>query len=230
MYANDNARPYAGGMHRGIDITADPGTAVVAARPGQVTFAGPLGAAGNVVAIRSADGRYSTSYLHLGLVSVSRGERVALGADIGAVGTTGRRSVSEPHLHFGVRLAAVENRYVDPLSLLPGLGRRAAAPAPVAVPVMQARPQEALVPAGPVARAQSGRVRHPVAVPSAPRLPGAAPNRGRPLVLGGLALLALVLFGGALVRANAAVNRRAAMRLRALRDARAVIRPTLPDQ
>ena len=52
LYVNDNARPYAGGMHRGIDIAADLGTTVVAARAGTVTYAGPLGSAGNVVAVR----------------------------------------------------------------------------------------------------------------------------------------------------------------------------------
>ena len=211
-YENDNARPYAGGMHRGIDIAAGAGTRVVAARAGTVTFAGPLGSSGNVVAIR--DGQYATSYLHLGATSVSRGERVAMGAPVGEVGTSGRRSVAEPHLHFGVRL---EDRYVDPLSLLPGLGggeNRAVPAGPVPVPAPL--------------RVQEAPVRHPVAAPVAPRLPTAAPDRGRPLVLGGLALLAMVLFGGALVRANAAVNRRAMTLVRVLRDARAVVRRTLP--
>lgn len=228
MYANDNARPYAGGMHRGIDIAADVGTAVVAARSGTVTYAGALGSSGNVVAVR--DGRYAMSYLHLGTVSVSRGERVAKGVRVGEVGTTGRRSVSEPHLHFGVRLALVDDHYLDPLSLLPGGGRGATPPAPVAgsVPV-RVREQPAPVPAGPVVRPETGQVRHPVAAPSAPRRPVAVPDRGRPLVLGGLALLALVLFGGVLVRANAAVNARAAAVLRALRDARALVRRMQPD-
>ena len=206
VYENDNARPYAGGMHRGIDIAADVGTAVVAARAGTVTFAGPLGSSGNVVAVR--DGRYATSYLHLGAVSVSRGERVAMGTRIGEVGTTGRRSVSEPHLHFGVRLAAVER----PLrgSVVAAAGARRVAP-PARCPVRSA---QVPVPAGPVARAETGQVRHPVAAPSAPRLPAAVPDRGRPLVLGGLVLLALVLFGGVLVRANA-------RQWRAVRSARA---------
>jgi hypothetical protein len=195
MYANDNARPYAGGMHRGIDIAADVGTAVVAARSGTVTYAGALGSSGNVVAVR--DGRYAVSYLHLGSVSVSRGDRVAAGARVGEVGTTGRRSVPEPHLHFGVRLARVDGHYVDPLSLLPGLGRNASPTVPV--------------PAGPVPRTETAPVRHPVVATARPRLPVAMPDRGRPLVLGGLVLLALVLFGGVLVRANAAVNRRAAI-------------------
>ena len=227
MYANDNARPYAGGMHRGVDIAAGAGTPVVAARSGTVTYAGALGTAGNVVAIR--DGRYATSYLHLGVVSASRGQRVAIGARVGEVGTTGRRSVAEPHLHFGVRLAGAEDRYVDPLSLLPGLGGASrsvpAGPVPVPAPL---RVQEAMVPAAPIARSEPGQVRHPVVAPSAPRLPTPAPDRGRPLVLGGLALLALVLFGGALVRLNATVNLRAVTLLRGIRHARGLVRRTLP--
>src|SRR5262245_49951965 len=81
-YTNDNARPYAGGMHRGIDIAADAGTPVVAARSGVVTFAGPLGSSGNVVAVRSDDGRHVASYLHLAAVSVGRGAHVDMGARV----------------------------------------------------------------------------------------------------------------------------------------------------
>ena len=199
LYENDNARPYAAGMHRGIDIAADVGTTVVAARAGTVRYAGPLGSSGNVVAVH--DGRYAVSYLHLSVVSVSRGERVPAGARVGEVGTTGRRSVAEPHLHFGVRRAG---RYVDPLALLPGQQReRRVVPVPV----------------GPAARAETGLVRHPVRVPVVARQPVAAPERGLPLVLGGLALLALLLFGSLLVRLNDSVNRGA------VAVARRVLRP-----
>jgi hypothetical protein len=189
-YANDNARPYAGGMHRGIDIGAGVGTPVVAARAGTVMYAGALGAAGVVVAVRA--GPYATSYLHLSEVSVSRGDRVAMGERLGAVGTTGRRSVREPHLHFGVRMAA-SDRYVDPLSLLPGLGGG-----------------ERHVPAGPLVRRETRLVRHPAVAPAVARASVAVPDRGRPLVWGGVVLLVLVLFGSALVRANAALHERAA--------------------
>jgi len=213
VYANDNARPYAGGMHRGVDIAADPGAAVVAARAGTVTYAGPLGSAGNIVAVR--DGRFATSYLHLGAVSVARGERVAMGTRVGEVGMTGRRSVAEPHLHFGVRLAGTDRQYIDPLSVLPRIGGGSrAAPAPVRVP------------AGPILRTEPMRVRHPVPSPSRARLPVAVPDRGRPLVLGGLALLALLLFGGVLVRLNDTVHRAAVSCVEAVRQsARRALRP-----
>ena len=115
-YSNDNSQPYAGGMHRGIDIGAGVGARVVAARAGTVTHAGAVGSSGLTVSVRTADGRHLTSYLHLSAIDVREGEPVAAGARIGAVGTTGRRSVEEPHLHFGVRLTQPAGHYVDPLS------------------------------------------------------------------------------------------------------------------
>jgi len=231
-YANDNARPYAGGMHRGIDIAAGEGTPVAAARGGTVTYAGALGSAGIVVAVRSDDGRHVASYLHLAAESVSRGEHVAAGARIGAVGTTGRRSVPEPHLHFGVRLADAEHHYVDPLSLLPAPGGREvpAPPVPAAAPV-PARPQEqvvrARVPVGPAAVPHAALVRHPFAPPAATQPHEGAAGHGRPLVLAGLGVLTLVLFGGALARLNAGVNRRAAALGAAVRRSLTGLRPAL---
>ena len=142
-YSNDDARPYAGGMHRGIDVAAEIGAEVVAARAGTVTYAGVVGSAGLTVAVRTADSRHVTSYLHLSAVAVEQGDAIAAGARIGAVGTSGRRSTPEPHLHFGVRLAETEHHYVDPLSLLPPLAPSAPpAPPPVAAPApVRAAPQ-----------------------------------------------------------------------------------------
>src|SRR3954471_24304402 len=84
--------PYAAGQHRGVDIGAPVGSQVVAATPGTVTFAGVVGSAGLVVSERSADGRFDLSYLHLSSTSVHRGDRLAEGAALGSVGTSGRRS------------------------------------------------------------------------------------------------------------------------------------------
>jgi hypothetical protein len=166
---------------------------VVAARSGQVTYAGPLGYSGVTVSVRSADGRHVASYLHLSSVSVQRGEAVSAGQRLGAVGTTGRRSVDQPHLHFGVRLADDEHHYVDPLSLLPPLGGARAEPpvrAPATVPVLT-RPEPVRAPAATArkpARVRArvpGPLRHPEGVPvpaGIRRAPvvAAAPLRPRP--------------------------------------------------
>ncbi len=99
----NGADPYAAGQHRGIDIAGAPGATVVAAASGEVRFAGTAGSSGLTVSVRTGDGRYDTSYLHLSATTVREGDRVAAGDRVGAVGTTGTRSAAAPHLHFGVR-------------------------------------------------------------------------------------------------------------------------------
>ena len=117
-YRNGND-PYAGGQHRGIDVAAAVGTPVGAATAGTVRFAGSAASSGLTVTVRTADGRYDTSYLHLSSLAVRAGAHVGLGERIGAVGTTGRRSATAPHLHFGVREAGSRHAYHDPLEFLP---------------------------------------------------------------------------------------------------------------
>jgi hypothetical protein len=200
-YSNDAAHPYAAGLHRGIDVAAPVGTTVRAARSGAVSYAGALGYSGLVVAVRTVDG-YVTSYLHLSAVSVHRGEVVDGGSRLGAVGTTGRRSNPVPHLHFGVRIASSERRYVDPLSLLPPLPGASsavpAAPVPVAVPVA---PRPAYAPV---------HLRVPVRLRPAP---ATTTDWGRPLALAGLGLLLLTLFARAAVRSLRNANSALADRL-----------------
>src|SRR4051794_25034382 len=128
--------PYAAGQHRGIDIGAPVGARVVAATAGTVTFSGVVGSSGLVVSERTADGRFDLSYLHLSSATVDRGDALAAGVVIGAVGTSGRRSADEPPLHFGVREAGRRSAYRDPLDFLgapPPTDRPTPAPAPVPV-------------------------------------------------------------------------------------------------
>ena len=132
--------PYAGGQHRGIDIAAAVGTPVVAAVGGTVSYAGLAGSSGLTVAVRTADGRLETSYLHLSAIAVRAGEGVEGGDRLGAVGTTGRRSAAEPHLHFGVREADNRFAYHDPLDFLPPLAAPPGLPAPAPVPVPVGEP------------------------------------------------------------------------------------------
>lgn len=155
-YSNDDGNPYAGGVHRGIDIAASIGAPVRAARAGVVTYAGALGYSGLTIAVRTVDG-YVTSYLHLSVVGVRRGESVGGGDRLGEVGTTGRRSKPEPHLHFGVRVANEEHHYVDPLSLLPPPPAAGPAPSPVPVPApARAAPDPLPVRAAPAPRRAPG--------------------------------------------------------------------------
>jgi hypothetical protein len=134
----NGADPYAAGQHRGVDIAAPVGARVVAAAPGTITFAGTVGSSGLTVAERTADGSYVLSYLHLASVTVRRGDTVAAGDALGAVGTSGRRSTERPHLHFGVRESGDRHAYVDPLRFLAPPTQAPGAPqppAPVGVPV-----------------------------------------------------------------------------------------------
>jgi hypothetical protein len=160
--------PYASGQHRGIDIAGETGQPVVAATGGSVRFAGTAGSSGVTVSIRTLDG-FDTSYLHLSSASVREGQSVEAGEQIGAVGTSGTRSVERPHLHFGVREAGSRHAYRNPLAFLPAappLENPRAAPAPQPLP-------------GPLTPAPAPA---PVAVPNGRQAP--APRRAvirRPL-------------------------------------------------
>lgn len=177
--------PYAAGQHRGIDIAGDVGAPVLAAAGGEVRFAGAAGSSGLTVSVRTGDGRFDTSYLHLSSTAVREGQRVGEGERLGAVGTSGVRSTQRPHLHFGVRDAGSRHAYHDPLSFLPRVAsppespRRTPGPAPV--PLMPApAPEPVRVPAGgrvPASRPAPARPRVPARrrVPARPRAPAARP-------------------------------------------------------
>jgi hypothetical protein len=101
-------------FHAGIDLLAKAGTPVRAAAPGRVAYAGRIdGGWGKLVVVAHAR-RVRTMYAHLSTVAVDVGERVATGARLGAVGSTG--NATGPHLHFEVRLHGAA---VDPSTALP---------------------------------------------------------------------------------------------------------------
>ena len=94
--------------HKGIDIGASSGSAIVAASSGRVTTATYSSSAGNYVVI-SHGGGISTVYMHASALYVSEGDTVSAGDTIAAVGSTGFST--GPHLHFGV---IVNGSYVNP--------------------------------------------------------------------------------------------------------------------
>jgi len=107
--------PYSPGGHQGIDIGGRVGSPVRSACDGDVTFAGSVGSSGTTLTVQC--GQYLASYLHLSRVTVAEGEAVSKGDVIASVGQSGTPSVSQPHLHFGVRKVS-DHSYLDPQELL----------------------------------------------------------------------------------------------------------------
>lgn len=99
--------------HTGLDFAAPSGTTVVSVANGVVRSAGYDGAYGYKVAIAHEDGT-ETWYAHLSTITVSVGESVVGGEQIGTVGSTGNST--GPHLHFEVRPGAGDP--VDPYPAL----------------------------------------------------------------------------------------------------------------
>ena len=184
--------PYAAGQHRGIDVGAPTGTPVTAAVGGTVRFSGLVGSSGLTVSVRTADGRFDTSYLHLSTAAVRTGQAVGAGERIGAVGTSGRRSTTAPRLHFGVCDAGTR-RYRDPLDFLPPAPGVREAPRPVPIAV------RGPVRVGPAPQPVLAH-RFPVSVPQ--RMPAAAPSRA------GWAIACAALIAAAALAGSTGAGRR----------------------
>lgn len=104
--------------HLGVDFSAPTGTAVRAVADGKVEYAGWKTGYGNLVSIRH-DEQKSTAYAHLSRIGVRRGQSVAQGELVGAVGSTG--ASTGPHLHFEY---LVKGQHQDPLTLARNAGRQ----------------------------------------------------------------------------------------------------------
>jgi murein DD-endopeptidase MepM/ murein hydrolase activator NlpD len=99
-------------FHTGIDIRANTGRIIRAAKSGRVAYSGWMGGYGRVVVINHGNG-YSTLYAHCSSLLVRKGHRVSSGQAIARVGSSGR--TTGPHLHFEVRR---NNKPINPLSVL----------------------------------------------------------------------------------------------------------------
>jgi len=94
--------------HLGVDYAAPSGTPVRSVGDGVIEFAGVQRGFGNVVKVKH-QGSISTVYAHLSKISVRKGQAVAQGQNVGAVGSTGMST--GPHLHFEYR---VNGEYQNP--------------------------------------------------------------------------------------------------------------------
>ena len=93
--------------HKGIDLFGKEGTPIYAAAGGVVTFSGIISGYGESVAITLPSGE-RTLYTHLRTRNVKKGDRVAMGQQVGELGRTANGKcgryfcTSPPHLHFEV--------------------------------------------------------------------------------------------------------------------------------
>ncbi|AXK34532.1 LysM peptidoglycan-binding domain-containing protein [Streptomyces armeniacus] len=106
---------WSSGSHTGVDFSASSGTPVKAVTSGTVVSAGWGGAYGNEVVVKHSDGRYS-QYGHLSSLSVSAGQTVGAGDQLGLSGSTGNST--GPHLHFEIRTGPDYGSDIDPLAYL----------------------------------------------------------------------------------------------------------------
>lgn len=104
-------------MHQGIDFSGRPGTAIMAAADGVVTFAGNKGDYGRAIEINHGEDCF-TRYAHSKLIFVKQGDVVKKGQVIALMGSTGRTTGT--HLHFEVYK---HGRPVDPYIYLAQVSR-----------------------------------------------------------------------------------------------------------
>ena len=98
--------------HLGTDFAGKVGAPVQAANRGVVGLVAAFYLAGQAVYLDHGAGLV-TGYFHLSRIDVKRGDTVAAGQVIGAVGRTGR--VTGPHLHWIARYGGIT---IDPTTLL----------------------------------------------------------------------------------------------------------------
>jgi murein DD-endopeptidase MepM/ murein hydrolase activator NlpD len=83
-------------------LLAPVNTPVAAIAPGIVVFAKEQGSYGKLVIINHTGGLQSR-YAQLDSIKVTLGQTVNKGDILGAVGTTGQPTSTQPHLHFEMR-------------------------------------------------------------------------------------------------------------------------------
>lgn len=90
-----------GAFHRGVDISSQIGTPVIAPADGVVRFADLMNGYGRAIMVDHGQG-ITTLYGHLSGFGVANGQIVHRGDTLGYVGQSGRST--GPHLHYEVRI------------------------------------------------------------------------------------------------------------------------------
>lgn len=106
--------PFSGraAFHAGIDIAGKTGDPIYAAGAGKVVTVASDSSHGKYIVIEHPEGLESW-YLHLSKITVSEGDEISKGQQIGKLGNTGRST--GPHLHFEI---LKKGKTIDPLPYL----------------------------------------------------------------------------------------------------------------
>jgi hypothetical protein len=122
--------PRGGGMHTGTDFSIPSGVPILASNDGTVIYcAYEAGGAGNTVTISGEDG-WQSRYHHMERWTVSVGQHVNAGDQVGICDSTG--ASSGPHLHFEIR--SNPSTPVDPIPILEADAGSSPTPAPEPIP------------------------------------------------------------------------------------------------
>lgn len=98
--------------HGGVDLAHGWRAPITAAGPGKVTYAGYKSGYGRVVDIEHGFG-FESRYAHLLSIKVKKGDTVAMGDQVGLMGSSGRST--GPHLHYEVHF---NGKQYDPAKFL----------------------------------------------------------------------------------------------------------------
>lgn len=101
-----------GRLHKGVDISAPPGSQIKAAFSGRVSYTGFMKDYGNIILIEHGND-VVTVYAHNEINLVKKSDTVNKGDVIARLGSTGRST--GPHLHFEIRVA---NKPIDPAEII----------------------------------------------------------------------------------------------------------------
>ncbi|MFW5427317.1 MAG: M23 family metallopeptidase [Methylophagaceae bacterium] len=89
------------GVHKGIDIFADKGKALVSSSPAIILYTGELARGGKVILSIGPKWRLHY-YAHLEYSAVKRWQWVNSGEQIGLVGDSGNAKGKPPHVHYSI--------------------------------------------------------------------------------------------------------------------------------
>lgn len=108
--------------HTGVDFPEGEATPVYAAMAGLVVWSSKNGPWGNLVVVENNG--YQAWYAHFKSISVSKGEVISRGTQVGTVGTTGNSTGF--HLHYGIKKRYGEDgaNWMNPLGYFDGADYR----------------------------------------------------------------------------------------------------------